>query len=231
MWKCEGRTVSVQRFERFEPAEVLYEFDSPRIFTLEDAEGKLNLAYWSDEDKNVCRYVVVPTTLQIVDALRKGSISVYDALNQPRCWLCNVKHDGGLAECRRADFANDSPAALPAIGTMLLPSLEPLLTLRAIGDEIVPGRIPGSVIRNSVEGVQKTFKFLSEYVLGQQPQAGRPRRFYVGYSTCQPSEWPLLVSKFLFACRWKIGISSPQVARNLLRAKRLNRFAHCSIRV
>lgn len=177
MWNIAGKSVDIKRFKPFEPAEVLYEFDGPRIFILKDAEGEMNLAYWSDEDQQICRYVVVPTTTRILDALRKGSISVFDALNQPRCWLCDVTHQGVLSACQRLEFDAVPRDSLPAIGAMLLPSLEPLLTLRAVGAEIVPGQIPGSVIRACVEGVQKAFKVLSEYVLGQESQAGRPDDF------------------------------------------------------
>lgn len=177
MWSIDGKSVPIERFLPFEPADVLYEFDGPRIFTLRDAEGELNLAYWSDENGEAFRYVVVPTTARILAALKKGSVSVFDALNQPRSWLCDTNHQGVLTECQRVDFDAIPRDSLPAIGTMLLPSLEPLLTLRAIGDDIVPGQIPASVIRTCVEGVQKTFKFLSEYVLGQEPQAGRPDEF------------------------------------------------------
>ena len=127
MWNINGNTVEIGRFQPFGPAEVLYEFDGPRIFTFKDAEGELNLAYWSDEDRQICRYVVVPTTKTILDALRKGSTSVYDALNQPRCWLCDVTHQGELSACQRVEFEAVPRDSLPAIGTMLSPTLEPQL--------------------------------------------------------------------------------------------------------
>lgn len=126
MWNIAGKPVELSRFQPFEPLEVLYEFDGPRIFTLNDSEGELNLAYWSDEDQQVCRYVVVPTTTKILSALRKGSLSVFDALNQPRCWLCDVTHQGVLSACQRVEFEVVPRDSLPAIGTMLLPTLEPL---------------------------------------------------------------------------------------------------------
>lgn len=177
MYEIETKEASTKRFEFLEPIEILYEFDGPRIFTVTDNEGGLNLAYWSDEDEHVTRYVIVPTSRKIVDSLRQGALSVHDALNQPRCWLCDVARDGKLVRCLAADFEAIPRDALPAPGTMLLPTLEPLLTLRAVGAEIVPGQIPGSVIRSCVEGVQKSLKVLSEYVLGQTPQAGRPDEF------------------------------------------------------
>jgi hypothetical protein len=177
MWNIQSKPIDKSRFHPFEPVEVFYDFDGPRIFTVNDADGELNLAYWSDEDEHVCRYVVVPTTAKLVDSLRSGSISVFDALQQPRCWLCDISPDGGIVECQRVDFDDIPPDSLPAIGTMLLPTLEPLLTLRAIGAEIVPGQIPSSVIRACVEGVQKAFKVLSEYVLEEPSHAGRPTQF------------------------------------------------------
>jgi hypothetical protein len=125
MWSIPGKSVPVTRFPRFEPDEVLYEFDGPRIFVVRDSEGELNLAYWSDEDDAICRYVVVPTTANILQALRQGDVSVFDALNQPRCWLCDVTHQGQIAACQRVDFEAIPKDSLPAAGTMLLPTLEP----------------------------------------------------------------------------------------------------------
>lgn len=177
MWDIQGKMASTERFTPFEPVETLYEFDGPRIFTIRDSDGKLNLVYWSDEDDQTTRYVVVPTSVRILGDLRKGVLSVFDALDQPRCWLCDVALEACLSRCLLVDFEEIPRDALPAQGTMLWPTLEPLLTLRAVGSEIVPGQIPGSVIRTCVEGVQKSFKVLSEYVLGQTPQAGRPDEF------------------------------------------------------
>jgi len=177
MWEIEGKEIDSGRFTPFEPVEVLYEYDGPRTFTTRDLDGELNLAHWSDEDEKATRYVVVPTSPGIVDSLRRGILSVHDALNQPRCWLCDVAHDGSMIRCLLVGFEAIPKDALPSHGTMLWPTLEPLLTLRAVGSEIVQGRIPSSVIRSCVAGVQKSFKVLSEYVLGQSSQAGRPEEF------------------------------------------------------
>lgn len=143
MWNVGGTTVNPRRFQPFEPVEVLYDFDGPRIFTLNDSEGELNLAYWSDEDDRVCRYVIVPTTPKIVASLRAGRISVFDALDQPRCWLCDVTHQGELSDCRRVSFEAVPRDSLPTIGTMLLPTLEPLPPRRVVSDEDIHGLHPG----------------------------------------------------------------------------------------
>lgn len=104
MWNITGKPANFSRFQPFEPAEVLYEFDGPRIFTLIDNDDELNLVYWSDENDQICRYVVVPTTEKILTALKKRSISVFEALNQPRCWLCDSNQLGELTDCQRVEF-------------------------------------------------------------------------------------------------------------------------------
>ena len=127
MWKISGQTVARERFEPFLPVDVLDDYDGPRIFTLKDADGELNLAYWSDGEQGNSRYVVVPTTTKILDFLRAGEISVFDALNQPRCWVCDTSLSGDVGNCWRVDFDSIPREALPSAGTMLLPTLEPQL--------------------------------------------------------------------------------------------------------
>lgn len=127
MWTIHGKPASANRFVPFVPQDVLYEFDGPRIFTLVDADGELDLVYWCDEDENQSRFVVVPTATSIVDSLRSGGTSVFDALNQPRSWVCDVSHGGKIGQCWRVNFDNIPRDSLPALGTMLLPALEPEL--------------------------------------------------------------------------------------------------------
>ena len=177
MWDARGKPGDTERIMPFEPVEILYEFDGPRIFTIRDFDDELNLVDWSDEDDQTTRYVVGPTSPRILDDLRQGVLSVFDALNQPRSWLCDVTLERSPSRCLLVDFEAIPRDAFPAQSTMLWPTLEPVLTLRAVGPEIVPGKIPGSVIRSCVEGVQESFKVLSEYVPGQTPQAGRPDEF------------------------------------------------------
>lgn len=207
MWEIQGKEVDVGRFMPFDPVEILYEFDGPRIFTFLDADEAPNLAYWSDEDENHTRYVVVPTNKGIVDNLRNGVLSVFDALEQPRCWICDAAPDGKLIGCFLVDFGAIPKDALPARSVMLWPSLEPLLSLRAVGDEIVPGKIPGSVVRLCVEGVQRSLKVLSEYVLGQENQAGRPDEF-------MRKLFDLPAQRFAFAS-FEVSFRMPIEERNL----------------
>lgn len=125
MWSISGKPAEADRFVPFVAHDILYQFDGPRIFTLVDVDDELNLVYWSDEDDVLSRYIVVPTTAAIAAALRSGGTTVFDALNQPRSWICDVSHDGQIQRCWRVNFQDIPREALPALGTMLLPALEP----------------------------------------------------------------------------------------------------------
>jgi hypothetical protein len=131
MWTIPDNTVSTDQFPSFDPVEVLYEFDGPRVFTIRDAENELHLVYWSDEDDDLCRYIAVPTTTAVVEELRTGGISLFDALNQPTCSVCHVTHQGVVKECRQVDFDTIPRDALPDASTLLLPELASPLALRA----------------------------------------------------------------------------------------------------
>jgi hypothetical protein len=164
-------------FPTFRPTEVLYEFDGPRVFTLTDRFGGLNLAVWSDEDEHIERYVVAVSSASVVAALKAGRTTVREALEQPRAWICDVKPTGEVQSIWRVETGGIPADSLPKPGTMLLPELQPLLTLRAVGTSIVPGKVPGSVIRACVEGPQKALKILAEFVLGQENRLGKPSDF------------------------------------------------------
>jgi hypothetical protein len=104
--------------------------------------------------------------------LRTGSISVFDALDQPRCWLCDVTHQGVLSACQRVEFEAVPRDSLPAVGTMLLPGLETPPPLRAIGAEVAAGQIPASVIRSPVTRARREHFDLYETIRSQQHKKG-----------------------------------------------------------
>ena len=125
MWEIHEKPVSRSRFASLEPVEVLYEFDVAAHFhAVLDSEGELYLAYWSDGDRDRWRYVVVPTTSNIVFSLRSGRISVYEALNQARCWVCDIDLPGDVRACYRSDFDSIPRDALPSEGIKLLPTID-----------------------------------------------------------------------------------------------------------
>ncbi len=176
MWEIKGKSVDPKRFTPFEPIRVLNHYDGPRIFTFHDEDDAPCLACWSDEDEERARFLVVAITDQIIADLERGLLSVREALAQPRLWVVDWASDGSLTGAwlvARRDVPEDSQ---PHPRTMLHRSLDPILSLRAIGEAIRPGEIPGSVIKSTVEGAQRAIKALAEYEMELPARRGRPSR-------------------------------------------------------
>ncbi len=176
MWEIKGKPVDLKRFMPFEPLRVLNYYDGPRIFTFHDSDDALCLACWSDEDEKHSRFLVVAVNDRIIAELEGGLLSVREALAQPRLWVVDWATDGTVAGVwlvAHEDVPNDSQ---PQPRTMLHRSLDPILSLRATGEAIRPGEIPGSVIKSTVEGAQRAIKCLAEYEMELPAHRGRPSR-------------------------------------------------------
>src|SRR5947209_18900260 len=124
MWRVTGTSADLHLFEPFEPCEVLYEFDGPRMFTHRDCLGELCLAHWCDEDTEVARFVVAAFAPEMVERLKKGQLTLREALNQPRTWVVDMTHAGKLRAAWRVPLADLPGDVLPMPATLLLPSLD-----------------------------------------------------------------------------------------------------------
>lgn len=176
MWQVNGRTLNAERFGTFEPVRILNDYDGPKLFTFWDADGALCLACWSDESPERIRFLVVPVTDADIIELTTGVVTVREALQKPRLWILDIDNDWSLLGAWLVDPVSVPKDAQPQPGVMLHRSLEPLLSLRAIGDRIRSGEIPGSVIKGIVEGAQKALKCLAEYETDRGDRRGRPSR-------------------------------------------------------
>lgn len=176
MWQIKGKPVDPKRFAPFEPLRVLNYYDGPRIFTFHDVDEALCLACWSDEDEAHSRFLVVPVSDVIIADLEGGILTVREALSQPRLWVVDLGLDGVLAAAWLVAHQDVPEDSQPQPRTMLHRSLEPILSLRATGDTITPGAIPGSVIKCTVEGAQRAIKCLAEYEMDSPSRKGRPSR-------------------------------------------------------
>jgi len=176
MWEIKGKPVDLKRFGPFEPLRVLNYYDGPRIFTFNDADDALCLACWSDEDEKYSRFLVAAVTDQIIVDLEGGLLSVREALAQPRLWVVDWAQDGSLADAWLVAHKDVPEDSQPRPRTMLHRSLDPILSVRATGEAIRPGEIPGSVIKSIVEGAQRAIKCLAEYEMDLPARKGRPSR-------------------------------------------------------
>jgi hypothetical protein len=159
------------------PAEVLYEFGEPLIFTTYSARGRLLLAYTSAESIADCttRLIVVPTSASLIRKLKRGILTVYEALDQPVVWAVDRLFDGSVCRAQELSELTQVPEAfLPSIDRTLWPELMPLFSCRLLGREVVEGAIRASVVARAVQGTTAALKKLLEVVKAVGPQTGRP---------------------------------------------------------
>lgn len=171
-WEPSGELLRQDVFSRLEPVDVLYELDSPMIFTFSSG-GRLHLAYMCGETRGASRFVITPTSERVVASLRSGEISVRDALAQPWLWCADVKPDGEVDRCWITSPEELPPKALPPYGVMLDPSLEPVFSVRVEGRFLGRDNVPASAIKRAVDGAYTALKKLSEGT-GGGVSAGRP---------------------------------------------------------
>ena len=178
MWDVPGEPVDCERFEPFEPLEVLDHYDGPRIFTFENLRGDYYLASWCDGDDGLDRYLVVPSNTSMRDKLTRGLTTVRGALDQPWLWVLDRVHADSSSRAWLTAFEQLPPAVLPEPGTMLWPSLEPLLSVRALGTQIGEGTTPASVIRDTIDAAEKALKVLIDYALEHVQLTDRPAKSF-----------------------------------------------------
>lgn len=181
-WEVSGKPYPVEFFGSFEPVEVLYDFDGPRIFTIANQHDDPLLVYQCDEDDTASRFIVVPCDARLLDAVQAGQCSVRDALTQPWAWVVDQPHGKAPQSAWRVDLESIPQGVLPGGSVMLLPSMDPLLSVRMVGTGLGPGETPASVIRRVAEGASNALKTLVEFVLEVRSAGGRPgerlRRLY-----------------------------------------------------
>lgn len=123
MWELRGQPIGKPMFLSLDPIDTLYDFDSPRIFTVRDVEGELYLACWSDASADATRYVMAATTPHIIDDLRQGRTTVWNGLNQPRTLICDTDLGGEVTSVYPIAFDTIPADALPAPYALLLPNM------------------------------------------------------------------------------------------------------------
>lgn len=188
-WSLPDNAIPVDHLGALTPVDVLYEFDGPLIFTALSPLGRKLLAYASfsiDEgpqdplsgspgEEGFTRYLVAPTTDKILSRLTKGAVTLYDALDQPVLWAADIAHSGDVMRLAELGQLSDVPSnCLPARNRTLWPHLMPLFSYRLIGDGLVEGEVPASVVSRAVDGATGALKKLIEVVRNVNQSAGRP---------------------------------------------------------
>lgn len=175
-WQINAPEFGIEPFAGVQLNEILYEFDGPRIFTATSLFGTL-LYFLAEEDDEVSRFIVVPTNAQIVERLKSGILSVWDALNQPWIWVVDVSFNGIPQKSWRCTLADVPADVLPKSGVMLWSHLEPVFALRAIGEGLSEGNVPASVIRQVIDGATTALKKIASRVFEKGRPQGRKANF------------------------------------------------------
>ncbi|MFP8779984.1 hypothetical protein [Hydrogenophaga sp. RWCD_12] len=188
-WSLPDTRIPVERLGTLSPYEVLYEFDGPLVFTTLSPTGGKFLAYASfcvdEEPANATtelpdsdgftRYLISPTSDKLLERLKKGATTLYDALDQPILWAVDIAHSGEVVRAAELGQLSDVPAnCLPARNRTLWPHLMPLLSYRLIGDGLREGEVPASVVSRAVDGATSALKKLIEVVRNVNQSTGRP---------------------------------------------------------
>lgn len=175
-WQINAPEFGIEPFVGVQLDEILYEFDGPRIFTATSLFGTL-LYFLAEEDDGISRFIVVPTNAQIIERLKSGILSVWDALNQPWIWVVDVSFNGIPQKSWRCTLADVPADVLPKSGVMLWSHLEPVFALRAIGEGLSEGNVPASVIRQVIDGATTALKKIASRVFEKGRPQGRKANF------------------------------------------------------
>lgn len=186
-WPLPSSSFSVDNLGQLLPVDVLYEFDGPLIFTSVSPQGRELLAYASFSvdaqtehanrvsNEGYTRFLIAPTSPRIISKLKKGAITIYDALDQPLLWAADIDHSGFVTRASELLQLCDVPANfLPARNRTLWPHLMPLISYRLIGDGLTEGEVPASVVSRAIDGATGALKKLIEVVRNVNQVTGRP---------------------------------------------------------
>lgn len=174
LWAIDGRSIDPAPFAALRVHEVLGECDGPKTLTLIDEFDDLYLAHFCDESAPVTRFLLVPFSMELLARLKLGTLGLLDALRQPRFWIADVQHVWRPMAMWSSSLNSVPPDVLPDPSVMLWPSLEPLISLRGIGESIGEGTTPASVVADAVEGARRAMRILIEHVLETESTPGHP---------------------------------------------------------
>jgi Ca-activated chloride channel family protein len=120
MWQPPGDKLNnPDRLGNMQPVSVLC--DAPSIYTCMDSNEDLMLAYQCGQEGRVRRFIVVPSSDQVVEQLLSGTIALRDALTQIRAWVVDIEDGGKVQSAWKSDLAKLPAEAVPKPGAKLPP--------------------------------------------------------------------------------------------------------------
>jgi hypothetical protein len=174
----QGTRLELDRLEP-DPNRILIEYDGPRFFGARLEHLGLDvLAFFCEEADQVIRYLVVPTTMEIIEGLDTGSLTVRESLTRTssRPWLVDIDATNwSVREAVAVEAADLPDGYLPKPHLMLRAELQPLLTLRLEGPDLTKGSTPRDAALYVFRNVPEALKRLLDHVLERGTRMGRPQ--------------------------------------------------------
>jgi len=151
--------------------EMLYEADTPVLFVTHTSQGQPLLAYVADDSGHDMVTLLCPLSPAVLDALKRGALGVREALSAS--WLWMHVSDGERSDVWATDINTFPSSHLPVPGTPLLAEHEPVFRARAVGKQVVLGRMPASVVAFVADATRRAFKTILDFRFDARSE-GRP---------------------------------------------------------
>ncbi|MEZ2740873.1 hypothetical protein [Comamonas jiangduensis] len=127
MWEIKKENILDLSFKDFQTKEILYEFDGPKVFTLEKS-SILFFAYFSDIDyqNEEYRLIICKTDEAEISNLKIGSISLDQILEKEYLWIVDFDFEDIHKKTTliKDGFKNIPSDKKPKTGTLLWPHLK-----------------------------------------------------------------------------------------------------------
>lgn len=180
---------------------VLYEAEQPIVYLTRTKQGQQMLAYLSDEEDN-CQFIVMaPSTESSIKQLESGSIGIREALTDTWMWMIRVNFVENCVEAWSITESTMPARHLPVPGTPLFPEHGIAFSARAIGDGIVLGSVPCSVVAFVANAAKLSLKAVLDHSLAANGE-GRP-------TDAQRALYDLPVRQLKFAS-FEVGLAAPE---------------------
>jgi hypothetical protein len=164
------------------PTETLFEFEEPLTFVCRDRDEQMLLAHSLCAEGGGSRYLAAVTDSRIIDDLKAGRLDILGALRQPRCWIVDFGPGWEIQLLWVIPFDKVPKEMLPRPGAMLSPELEPLFSVRLLGEGVGHGKTSATDVRMAAQAGEFSLKRLAEITHKQRRRTGRPARQVRRYS-------------------------------------------------
>jgi len=180
---------------------VLYEAEQPIVYLTKTKQGQEMLAYLADETDDEHFIIVVPATPSSISRLESGSIGIREALTDTWMWMIRANFAHQACQTWSVTEAEIPEQNFPKVDTPLLPEHRIAFSARALGDGIVLGSVPCSVVAFIANAAKLSLKSILDHALAANAE-GRP-------TDGQRALYDLPVQRLKFAS-FEIGLAAPK---------------------